>query len=230
MIDIHKGEEDDGYNVEINITSDKLLEAVDLLNFLSFTNYYAEAISGSIMSGGASNSNLNVSGSVAVLYFNNVINALIGDHAVINITGSDPAVEANEKENIEADEGDGITVAAIDEVNVRAIAGALSVAPSKAGVGVTVAYLQNHDTVKAAVGNNAEITSAGFYKQNASVDTDIQLFTAAASLSNSSTSTLTAGGALNAIASDNEAYAQVGDNAHITAGKDLVIGSKTDMI
>ena len=38
------------YTVSIKVKSSDLLAAVDLLNFLSATNYYAEAIAGSIMS------------------------------------------------------------------------------------------------------------------------------------------------------------------------------------
>ena len=116
IIDIHKGENEESYKVEINVTSDKLLEAVDLLNFLSFTNYYAESIAGSIMSAAAANSDASVAGSMSVLYFNNIVHALVGKNAAINVTGSDAAADG--------DPGDGMELKAVDGSNVRMIAGA----------------------------------------------------------------------------------------------------------
>ena len=220
MIDIHKGPDDKSYKVEIHVTSDKLLEAVDLLNFLSFTNYYAEAIAGSIMSSAGANSQASVAGSVAVLYFSNTVNALIGKNAVIDCTGSDPAAGP--------DNGDGVTIAALDSTNVRTIAGSLSVAPSKVGVGATIAYLQNKDKVKTEVGEGTQISTPGFYNQKAQTDADIQLFTVAASVGTGASNANIAG-AVNAIAADNEAYSTVGSNAKITAGRDLSVTSKTDM-
>ena len=222
IIDIHKDKDDSGYKVEVNLTSEQLLETVDLLNFLSFTNYYVESIAGSIMGNeGSEDSNASVAGSVAVLYFRNKIDALIGKNVKIDLTGSDDASDDSE--------GDGMTLEAIDETNVRAIAGALSVAPSTAGVGVTMAYLQNKDTVNAKVGDGTVINTNGTYRQKAATDQDIQLFTAAASISTGSKAKYTVGGAVNVIAADNEAEAEVGKNARITAGKGLSVDSKTDM-
>ena len=121
-----------------------------------------------------------------------------------------------------------MTLAAVDHANVRAIAGSLSVAPSKVGVGLTFAYLQNKDKVTAKVDEGAQITTGGFFDQKSSTDADIQLFTVAASVGTGNT-TANIGGAVNVIAADNEAYSTIGKNAHVTAGRDVSVRSNTDM-
>ena len=87
IIDVHKGEDDSSYSVELNISTDTVLDMIDLLNFLSSTNYYAEAIAGSIITGAASNSKASVAGAFAMVFFQNTVDALIGNHADIVLGG-----------------------------------------------------------------------------------------------------------------------------------------------
>ena len=210
IIDVKKGADGKSYTVSIKVKSSDLLAAVDLLNFLSATNYYAEAIAGSIMSRSTQSSNASVAGSLALVYFNNRIEALVGRNVEIDVDG-DATIEAK------------------DEANARIIAGALSAAPSKAGVGLTFGYLQNEDRVRASVGENSEIRAAGRYAQKASTNVDAQLFTVAASLNSSAQGAATVGGALNVIATKNTTESSVADGAKLTAGKGLDVLSETEM-
>jgi hypothetical protein len=84
---VHKGEDDSSYKVELNISTDTVLEMIDLLNFLSSTNYYAEAIAGSIITGSTSQSKASVAGAFAMVFFQNTVDALIGSNAAINLSG-----------------------------------------------------------------------------------------------------------------------------------------------
>ena len=77
LIDMKKTKDGKGYSVKIEVTGEQMLKAVDLLNFLAYTNYYAEAISGSIITS-TGDSSASVAGSVAVISFNNTIHATIG--------------------------------------------------------------------------------------------------------------------------------------------------------
>ena len=128
----------------------------------------------------------------------------------------------------------GMLLNAKDDANVRIIAGSLSAAPSKFGVGLTVAAMVNEDEVTSSVGSNGTIDiTGGGYDQRATVATDIMVATVAASIaSGSNQSTLTAGGAINVVAADNSAKATIGDNTQITAAEDvsIVSGADTDLI
>ena len=84
--------------MSIKVKSSDLLAAVDLLNFLSATNYYAEAIAGSIMSRSTQSSNASVAGSLALVYFNNRIEALVGRNVEIDVDG-DATIEAKDEAN-----------------------------------------------------------------------------------------------------------------------------------
>lgn len=121
------------YNIDLNVDTDTVLGAIDLLNFLSSTNYYAEAIAGAIQTGG--DSKVNVAGSFAFVFAKNAIEALIGDACDIDLT-------------------DDMTVEAAAGTNARMIAGAFSVSSAKVGVGASVAVYVDKGSTKAAVGTD----------------------------------------------------------------------------
>ena len=78
---------------------------------------------------------------------------------------------------------EGMVLRALNDANVRILAGSLSVAPSKAGVGLTVGFLQNEDVVTVSVGNNVAITvTVGDYYQQARQNADVMVVTVAASI------------------------------------------------
>jgi len=196
-----------GYTVTINISTDKVLAAVDLLNFLSSNNYYAEAIAGTIV-GGAS-STAAVAGSMAMIFYEALTEVLIGNGVTLEMTG-DAIVEAK------------------DEATARIISGSLSASPATVGVGVTIAALANDSTVKASVGDDAVITAKSF-AETAESTNDFMVITVAAALSNSASGTATVGGTLNVIAMNNEATASVGENSSITTtGGDVSVKAKSD--
>ena len=73
------------------------------------------------------------------------------DQIIFRINGMSPLMMA--WGTAEEDPGDGMTLQAIDGTNVRMIAGAVSGAPSKIGVGLTFAWLWDQNEILARVGN-----------------------------------------------------------------------------
>ena len=210
IVNIEKDDATDSYKVEIKVTTDDVLEMVNLLNFLSSTNYYAEAIAGSIMgSGGSKQSSASLAGAFAMVFFYNTVSALVGENVHINLRGD-------------------MSVTAQNDANVRIIAGALSVAPSKVGVGLNLAFMRNNDEVTAQIASGTSITTGGKYTQLATGASDIMVITVAASISTKSTSTFTLGGSINALAPENTIKCIVADGVTIAAGGDVSIGSEMD--
>ena len=157
LIDFHKGKDDKNYKVEVNLTTDRLLDAVDGLNFLSSQNTDAEAIAGAV--GGTTS----LSGSFAVAVSSNRVNTTMGRNVHIKAATGNVAVNA----------ANGNTA--------RIIAGAVSVA-GKSGAGVTVAVMVNSDEVKNESGADSDITAAGDITRNAEATGDQQVFTMAAAI------------------------------------------------
>ncbi len=202
FIDMHK-DGDKSYKVDVNLSSDKLLNAVNGLNYLSAQNTYAEAIAGSLGFGAGKAS---IAGSFAVAVTNNTVRAALGDHNEVNISSSD--------------EYEDLQINAADGNSARIIAGSLSAAPAKASVGATVAVLVNSDDVSAKTGQDSKLTSKGHLSLNSEVKGDIQLFTGAmsvavGSLKNSSANA--AGGAVNVIVNNAKAETNVGDRTQLRA-------------
>ena len=135
------------YNVDINIDTDTILGAIDLLNFLSSTNYYAESIAGAVSKPGGG-SEVSVAGSFAFVFANNTIEALVGDGCTINLAG-------------DAD------IQAACGTNTRMIAGSFSVSDAAVGAGASVAVYVDEGTTTGAigtasgVGNPTKITADG---------------------------------------------------------------------
>lgn len=126
ILDLNKDSASESYSVSINITSENILDAIDLMNFLASTNYYVEAIAGSVISPADATSTASVAGSIAMAYFTNLVKAMIGDNCDIDMSGD-------------------VVVNAETDTNARLIGGALSVSPSKAGVGLNAATIANND-------------------------------------------------------------------------------------
>jgi len=205
IIDIKKGSSDsDGYKISINVSTDTVLDAIDLLNFLSSNNYYAESIAGAIS--GGSGGKASVAGSMAFVFFYNTIEALVGEGSSIDVTGD-------------------AEVTATSDTTARIIAGAISASPAKVGVGLTVAALANSDQVHAGIGDHAVITAGGSYTQNALSNADFMAITVAACIATSGTSI---GGDIDVIVMDNHVSSTVGEYAVITAGSDVAIGAKAE--
>ena len=98
-LDKDKNDKDATYKVEINVTTEDAVGMLDALNVLSSTNYYLEAVAGSIMSGGGDDAKACVAGSVAMLFFYNTVKATIGDHVKITLAGSEYEIWTDAKGN-----------------------------------------------------------------------------------------------------------------------------------
>ncbi|MBR2571410.1 MAG: hypothetical protein IKE30_04710 [Clostridia bacterium] len=205
LIDVHKGEGDSNYKVEVNLSSEKLLEAVDALNFLSSQNTYAEAIAGSVATG---KTKASLAGSFAVAITDNTVKAALGNNVTITTRQGNADVNA----------ADGATT--------RIIAGSLSAAPAKASVGATVAVLINSDSAEAQTGDNVNINAAGDASQKAEQTGDAQVFTAAMSVAAGTEAEAAAGGAINVIVNRSAAENTIGSGAKIKAGGQTDITSK----
>ena len=202
LIDLHKGKDDKNYKVEVNLSSEKLLEAVDGLNFLSAQNTYAEAIAGSIGAKGAS-----LAGSFAVAVASNKVNASLGRNVRVN-SSWDP-----------------VEIQAKDGNTARIIAGSLSAAPASTSVGATVAVMVNSDDVTLEIGDHTDITNerAGVSLQ-AEATGDQQVFTGAMSVAGGSGKSgeiggTAVGGAVNVIVNRISARNILGDGVKLTAGE-----------
>ena len=204
LIDLHKGE-DDNYKVEVNLSEEKLLDAVDALNFLSSQNTYAEAIAGSMATG---KTKASIAGSFAVAVTSNHVKAGLGDGV-----------------NVTARRGDA-DVAAADGATTRVIAGSLSAAPAKAAVGATVAVLVNGDVAEAITGNHVNVNASGDVKHQAEQTGDAQVFTAAMAVAAGADAKAAAGGAINVIVNKSVANNIVGNDAVIAAKGNADIGSR----
>ena len=215
LIDLHKGEDDKSYSINVNMNSEDLLKGFDALNFLSSQNYYAEAVSGSVMTGGTGKSKLSAAGSFAVVDFGNDVRASLGDHALVVLSQDDQHTGS-------------MNIDASSDSNARIIAGALSVAPSKYSGGLTVAYLGDEDKVTASTGADADISVSGDFSQKAKADADTQLFTIAAAAGTSSGSKAM-GGAVNVVVAKNEAQSTMGNGSRVSATNNVKIGTDTQM-
>ena len=205
LIDVHKGKDDESYTVDVNLSTDKLLDAADALNFLSSQNTYAEAIAGSVATG---KTKANLAGSFAVAVTDNRVQAAVGKNIIINATHGDADISA----------ADGATT--------RIIAGSLSAAPSKASVGATVAVLVNSDSVETITGDSASITASGDISHTAQQTGDAQLFTAALAVAAGAEAKAAIGGAINVIVNKSTAHNTIGSKSTLNAGKNVNIDSK----
>ncbi|MBR3018477.1 MAG: hypothetical protein IKH57_15605 [Clostridia bacterium] len=210
LIDVHKGKDEDSYQVEVNLSSDKLLEAVDGLNFLSSQNTYVEAIAGSVMYG---EGKTNLAGSFAVTVTDNTVNAILGRNAKINLTGDMSVTARNGSEDKAA--------------TTRIIAGSLSAGPAKTAVGATVAVLVSSDEVKAETGSDGTINAEGSFTQDAVTNGEIQVFTAAMAVAAGVKAGNAGGGAVNVIVTKNQTENSIGNNTDIQAKGNASVKSDT---
>lgn len=193
------------YTLKLNLGTEKILEGIDLLNFLSSVNYYAEAVSGAVSPGSGKFSG---AGSFAMVFFFNDVEAYIGKDVTIRLTGD-------------------MTMEAISDATARIIAGSLSASGSKLGVGLTISFLYDDDSVQAVIEDasakgKTTIQIGGTYTQKAESHMNGLVVTAAASGSAGGNAI---GGNFGAIVMDNEAEAAVGKQVSLTADGDIRVSS-----
>ncbi|MBQ1382383.1 MAG: hypothetical protein IIY73_00585, partial [Solobacterium sp.] len=193
------------YEVSVNTSTDRIMDTVKLLNFLSSVNLYVESISGAVSTGSG---DFTVAGSFAMAFLFDEVLSSVGDSVKIDLTG--------EMKND-----------ASSETNVRVIAGGLSVSNSNLGVGAVLSFLYDEDEVRSEVGNGADIKAGGDYHQSASSRTDILDITVAGAATGSS-GEATVGANLGAVVLLTKADAEVKDSAAIKADGTLDILSTQD--
>lgn len=205
IVDFRKNA-DGTYQVKVKLSAENLLDGVSLLNFLASTNYYAEAISGSLQTG---SSKFNAAGSFSLVHLKNIIKTMIGDFVTIDLAGD-------------------LDMDASAQTNGRVIGGSLSAAPTAMGVGATFAYTSDKDDVLSHVGEGTVIKTAGNYKQNAQAENNLEQYTGAASIASGQDGEVALGGTVNVIDTDKKAVNRFGKGVVIGAAGKASITSDTD--
>ncbi|NCC75439.1 MAG: hypothetical protein EOM08_03280, partial [Clostridia bacterium] len=194
--------EDKVIDLVINADTDAMIDAINLLNFLTSANYYAEAIAGTVITGTAATAAL--AGSFAFVILKNNIQTQIGTGAVITLTG-----------NLDAD--------AVSATNARIIAGALSLSSGKAGVGLTVGFLFSDEDISLQLAGT--IHAGGLITADATQTNNTQVITITAAVT---TSGVGIGGVINLIVNETSVLAEILDNSQITAANDLLVKASSD--
>ncbi|MBR4990130.1 MAG: hypothetical protein IKY96_03105, partial [Oscillospiraceae bacterium] len=204
ILNINKGA-DGKYDVSINMSTEKLIDAIDLLNFLSSVNYYAEAIGGAIVPP-AGSATATLAGSFAMLFYGNEVKAYIG-----KLENADDVITV----------GGNAEVLAKNDTNARLIAGSLNVSPAKVGVGLTVGAIANGvgTTDITSAETAGKLSVGGSFMQKAENDVDYLSITVAGSVAEGSGNSV--GGAVNVIDMQNHVKSVV--TGQITTENDLDI-------
>ena len=209
LIDIRKGKDDKHYTIQMNMSTNDVLKGMEVLNGLAYTNYYAEAIGGSVVAGEDS-ADYTAAGSVAVNVFSNKVNTSLGNNVILNATHD---VNIN---------GESIS-------NTRIIAGAISAGKAKKSAGVTVGVSVDQDEVLTHIGDNAQITSGNNFSQSANASGKIQVFTAAAAVAVGEKDGKAGAGAVNVVVTKNKAINENGKNGSIDSHHKLASKSVANM-
>ena len=206
IFDLKKSATDDNYTVKVNLDSRKAVNAVNALNFLSSTNYYVEAVAGSVMTGG--NAVLNAAGAFAIGDMSNVVTTRIGKNAVINIREGAMKAEAG------------------SENNGRVIGGAASLGKAKLGAGLIFTYVGANDRTSVETGAKANLRARDITLQS-DIKNQIQNYNAAVAVATGSGSSA-AGGAINVIVNGNHTENKIGEGVSLEADNKLKAAASTD--
>ncbi|MBR6889830.1 MAG: hypothetical protein IKN05_02460, partial [Clostridia bacterium] len=215
LIDIHKKPGEVSYTVDVNMNTYALMKIPDMLNFLSATNYYTEAVAGSVILGEDSQkpNKLNGAGSISIVRAANSVNAVLGNNVSVK------------KQQSWADSA---KIESVAETNARILGGAVSGGPAQKSAGITLTFLYDEDAAKTDIGSGAVIEAA-VVGLNSSADTAVQTFNAAASVNTGDQGEQTLGGAVNVLVLRNSAKNDIGAGAAITSGSSIDIAAGANM-
>ena len=213
IIDIHKGKDDKNYSIKLKLGSNDVLKALEVLNGLAYTNYYNEAVGGSVMRG-TDGTGTSIGGSVAVTVFSNKVTASMGNNARVNIHKSDQAAG-------------NMTIKADSQANTRQIMGGISAGSASNSAGVTIGVIVDGDEVKAATGQDAQIITDGNFSQTATSTSDIQTFAAAAGIAAGRSAKKSLAGTLNVIITRNKSLVDTGNKGFVRAEGAVTLASKS---
>ncbi len=199
-------------SIEVNLSADDLLKVMDLLNYGSMVNYYAEALAGTVVAGSSGKANL--AGSLAMLHATGSNRARVGEGSRITLTG-DFDMDAKSATATRLIGGSatlggkfsgGITMAGIVNTRQRKIL-------DQDGNEITQTL---QDETIARIGNDVILTSGGSITQDAKSTQKVLAATAAAQIS-AAAQGAGIGGSISIIDTGSTVKAVVGNNSHLNA-------------
>ena len=174
--------------------------------WLEFSNYYAEAIGGTISGKGT----VAAQGSSAMVFYNSTVNTMLGNKIKINAKGTG--------------EDDGVSVIAEDKTRARVISGSVSISKANTGVAASVGVLKDNSRTQAIVGDNATVTTNGKYVQDAIASNEYLVITVAPSIAAAGASTTAnIGGCVDVIILKDIVLSEVGESSKIEAEKGISV-------
>ena len=197
--------------VEFKFGTNNIYETIisTLGYFVEQSNYYAEAIGGTIS---GKDSTVSEEGSCAMVLYSAKVRAIIGDNIIIGNSGSN--------------ESNGISIAAENKSRARVIAGSLSISKPNVGVGASVGIMKDNSETLTSIGKNSKITSNGFFNQSSEASNEYLVVCIAPSVTSGGTTTANIGAAVDVVILNDSAIATIGENTEITAKKDIDITAK----
>ena len=188
-------------SLEVNLSTDRVMQAIDMLNYLASVNYYMEAIAGSIAAG--ADSKVAIGGAMAMLFTNGKTGSRVGEDASITLTGD-------------------FSVNADSENTSRMLSGSLA-ASNATGVGANIAALDDRDVVTASVGDRSIVRAKNeCVKASAKSDT-LSVTVAAAATAGGQGGGATIGGGIDVIVTGSDVKAHVGDSVQMIASGDVKV-------
>ncbi|HHU63668.1 MAG TPA: hypothetical protein GXZ32_05610 [Clostridiales bacterium] len=188
-----------GFDFENNTLTEDIFEGLELANFLSSNNYYAEAIAGAASAG-----TMALSGAFVVVVFNNTTAAYIDDGAIVDISGS-------------------IDITGKSDVNAKAIGGSAAGA-KKVGAELTTVNIINNDKVLAYIGKDAKVTADGNIKITADADQEFTII----AVSGAGAGNTGAVGVLTILLTQNQVKAFIGEGAEVKSSGEIAINAGND--
>jgi len=177
-----------------NIVFSDIFDVINLTNFLSSNNYYAEAVAGALSAG-----DMALAGAFAVLVFNNTTAAYIDEGAEVNTTGN-------------------ISITARADINAKGIGGSVAAA-NKKGFGLTTINIVNADWISAYIGKGAEITAGGDISITSLAEQELTII----GVSGSAAGETGALGVFNLLFTMNTSEAFIGEGAEVKADGSILL-------
>ena len=196
---------------ETTISTDSILDVLDMLNYLAMVDYYVEAVSGTVQAGAFSQAAL--AGTVALLLTENDVRADVGKNAALTL--------------VENEDAESLRVEADSASSARVIAGSISGSSAKAGVGATVAVAERRDSVRAGVGEASAVTATGDVAIQAAAQNDIWAVTTADAVATGAGGAAIGGG-VNVILTGTSAQATLGDRASVDTDGAFALTAQND--
>ena len=215
IVNVNTDYDNEDYKINHKISAEDFIKFAHLTSlWAAGVNYYASAISGSIMAGANNDSKLALAGAVTLLYMNGSTQAYVGDGAIIKLTGGD------------------LIITAEDETNARLISSAVTVSNADVGIGANMSLIFNNRLVSAEIGKNVVAVVDGEVSIIARSSSNLWAIAVAAAAATGRNNTATVGGVFTFIKTGNETKARIGEWTNINAvkGLSLIAENKADLV